>query len=1184
MKKILLLITMLLAISSFSFKGIAAPSFNAPTSVDVVAGTGENQIVLTNVTDITSFSAVTVAGGTASLVESSSVVYTAGQRFAVLKFNEKGQSGTVTLKVTSGAASKDITVNIKTALVYGILAELYDMAQWEEESPIANNTLPAISELLPTASFPYIGDGFWTSKIDKIRPNWTYGGNSIGQGGSSGMKGFFLPPADGNYTFTYAISNNSNGAFYIDANAGSWRDAVVVISRGGKYGSIGTSSTVSGRNYRRSAPISLKAGKAYPIFSTNWDYAPQAYEILVSGSGMTDKVLDGNMIAPMADNVKPDMPQNVKIQAALNTGVLVVWDAVASGKKIARVKGYNVYVDGVKKNTDPVTGARYLVEGLSPGTKYDLFVTAVDEVSNESLISSTVSTTTTATTTATPSAPDGIIAENITGETIKLKWNKGTNVAFDVYVGGSKVNADYIYDDTFFIRNLQEKTTYSVQVKAYNSSLVGSALSGAKSIATIEFDPTSNLGTELGEFSVRLNIEARNISWTEGLGVNAPSQNGSLLTNAASKKLCDDLKPGLIRWGDLGANERTFEKNTSGNTSASSIGNKSGTHAKILNYCNQMGAYYSLCTGTQANSDYMTEPLTFLHLIEYLAGPADTHYGKIRADEGFSAPLLAKGTCKGLLLEFGNEVWGGESHKAPIGNNYSDKKYAEYCRAMADTIRTSPYWEDIKDLVYFVYSGRDPVLGQQNSAVIEGDNGNLNTLGVSGYLGGNMNYNPEVDYGQSISEYYRLRQSHMKTNISGLQSLMRKEIEDNGVAMYSFFYETQVSMFGYFGNLGQAVVLNDYLTSVVPYGSIAPAIFHLTDRGQWRTCMNDNTPLASYTMAKYINNYCKGHILSTNVETNNTLWLDENQEKPLLDHDPVGASAYNNGKRWSVLLFSRDFEHDYTVQLNLPDNIGAISGAKKYIVTGDGTDKGPSIRASYTTGESNITLTDGLLVTVPKYSMVLITFEANDPEFEQLPLAHFDRTVGTEIELTGDFLIDTNKGSTRITSTVLPEGTFSTAVKWEFLRSDNPAYPEDAKFPMLLPSIGSVLVRANVSPICNGEVVLRATLYENPEVTVKRRIYISNQANATCTIGVEESEVSENAVYPNPADDVLYVKTSDSDNMAVVNVYNNVGVRVMAETSATQLFELNVSGLVPGHYIVSVEKDGKVEKIPFVKK
>jgi len=367
-----------------------------------------------------------------------------------------------------------------------------------------------------------------------------------------------------------------------------------------------------------------------------------------------------------------------------------------------------------------------------------------------------------------------------------------------------------------------------------------------------------------------------------------------------------------------------------------------------------------------------------------------------------------------------------------------------------------------------------------------------------------------------------------------------------------------------------------------------PAIFHLSDGSQWRIFMQSGEPLAHYTIARLSNTYCKGHILETSVETNNTLWTDENQEKPLLGHDPVGASAYNNGKRWSVLLFSRDFEHDYTVQLNLPDNIGNITNAKKFWVMGDGTENGPSIRASFKTDSivSGFTAKDDMLVTVPKYGMVLITFEADDPGLEALPLGHFERVKPQTLELEGNTQITQNNGSTRINGIVGPEDTFAKGIIWEFSENNNP-HAEGMPFPTLATGSDFANIRiTRTTPACNGSLWLKGTLADNLEVSSSIEIVFTNQTSVDCEypddrIGIDESQAIA-SVYPTIANEALYVKAQS--DAATITIYNSIGVCVMAETASGELTELNIAALAAGRYLVSVECNGVTEVASFVKK
>lgn len=67
---------------------------------------------------------------------------------------------------------------------------------------------------------------------------------------------------------------------------------------------------------------------------------------------------------------------------------------------------------------------------------------------------------------------------------------------------------------------------------------------------------------------------------------------------------------------------------------------------------------------------------------------------------------------------------------------------------------------------------------------------------------------------------------------------------------------------------------------------------------------------------------------------------------------------------------------------------------------------------------------------------------------------------------------------------------------------------------------------------------------------------------------VEESKIS---VYPNPAENVLYVDSTD--NIQSVKVYNTTGSIVLSVNSLNGN-SIDVSGLPSGMYVVRVQTEG----------
>ena len=1223
MKKNLLVLMSIFLLSAFAIETNAAPSFTAPETVSVIQGSGDNMIVLTEVSDVILFSPVVVAEGAEFLDGTPLVEYANGNSFATLRLKEKGLKGTVKLTVASGAVSKTVTVNIAPPNKPGIMLEMYDAVFWGTPNVIATGSAPIYTEWVEDASFPAEKDPFWDGKWETIIKSVTTDSDCdvcnpypIPDMGTSTLKGYFIPKVSGDHIISMRV-NRDAGALYFDKTATSW-------DRATKIADVAQNDEDPNSNIGSSSPIALEAGKAYPIYALRWYIHRLDFDIRVTEPGGAMKVIPGDMLTPIYDVTKPAKPTTLQVNKTLAEKVRLVWKKVSDGTKVAKVIGYNIYVNGVKDNDEPLNSLEYLVEGLTPATSYVLFITSVDSQGNESLASNYVSANTPRLSQTQPTPPTQITMFEATGQTLKLKWrgawaSYGKVAAYDVYVDDVKYNTeDYVYADTIFIRGLQPETSYKIEIVAYNSTLVASEKSEPANFTTAVFDAKSYLGLQYGDHGAVLNIEKKNISWSEGIGINADVKGTELYANGGNNDLDKGLKtlqPGSIRWGGIDANEYAFES-VSGDVAEagqrqSTIGKARkdqgrATHAMNMNYCNELGAYYALCTGMREvpyKVDYIEfGGATFLKLIEYLAGPATSTYGAIRAEEGFTQPLLKKGTSKGLILEFGNEVWGSNSHYAPMGSDYI--KYGQWCRQMATAIKTSPYWEDIKDMVYMVYSARDPRSDDSyglHESLLQGAKGEVNTFGPAGYLGGNLDYNPGVDYGQSVLEYYRLRQRQAMRNLEGLELGMKQQMKDGYDPLYVFFYEAQASSQSYFGNLGQGVLLNDYLTASMKYSSIVPAIF-CYGGGEWRITLGDGTPLAHYAIAKLVNEHCKGHIVSTNLESGNVL-MAGNGIDPMPGYDPVGSSVYNNGKKWSILLFSRDYENDYKVQLNLPDNMGFIKNGKKYLVTGDGSENGPSIRTEFVTDSVDVTVSDNMVVTVPKYSMVLITFEANDPMFTKLPLGYFAfANESEELKVPAALEITTNKGSIAVPISVLPYNSTARATEWEVKAEDNPHYLDAADLltARLSPDGAAVTIRA--TGLCNGVVYLRGWLagkedkYEiikvtisgqedDPSCNIRDKFTVADPFAGFDPVSVEEvANTLGNQVYPNPADDVLFVKTTDAEGLATINVYSSTGARIMSETTSSQLVELQVSSLSSGYYVVTIEKGGKVQTLPFLKK
>ena len=260
------------------------------------------------------------------------------------------------------------------------------------------------------------------------------------------------------------------------------------------------------------------------------------------------------------------------------------------------------------------------------------------------------------------------------------------------------------------------------------------------------------------------------IGRSDGIGVNVDYKDGEFLNDPEQQKLLKELGVSAIRWGALTANPLNF-KDYIGSGRAMTFG-------RFMDFCNEIGAYTVITCGVEDATDWRQDPATFTNFLEYLGGPSSSTYGAKRAEEGYTESLLEG--SRGLVFEFGNEVWGGTSHDAQIGADYT--KYGAWCREMATLMRASEFYND--ERIFLTYSGRNPHPNDFSSylheSLLNGDKGEVDWLAVSGYMGGNLDYSPEIDPGESELDYYRNGISSMLRNIEGLRLTMDETLKACG--------------------------------------------------------------------------------------------------------------------------------------------------------------------------------------------------------------------------------------------------------------------------------------------------------------------------------------------------------------------------------------------------------------------
>ncbi|PWK14309.1 fibronectin type III domain-containing protein [Tumebacillus permanentifrigoris] len=138
--------------------------------------------------------------------------------------------------------------------------------------------------------------------------------------------------------------------------------------------------------------------------------------------------------------------------------------ATLTWKTSASATGYNLFRDGVKVNTSPLTDTTFTDTGLVNGTNYVYFVTAINDA-GESAPSNTVNVI---------PVPILVAPSDLTGTAgdaqVALTWTAPDGaVSYNVYRDGVLINTAPVTSTTFVDANLTNGTSYTYYVTAVNT-------------------------------------------------------------------------------------------------------------------------------------------------------------------------------------------------------------------------------------------------------------------------------------------------------------------------------------------------------------------------------------------------------------------------------------------------------------------------------------------------------------------------------------------------------------------------------------------------------------------------------------------------------------------------------------------------------------------------------------------
>jgi len=618
-----------------------------------------------------------------------------------------------------------------------------------------------------------------------------------------------------------------------------------------------------------------------------------------------------------------------------------------------------------------------------------------------------------------------------------------------------------------------------------------------------------------------------------------------------------DFKPNGIRWGGIGANFEKFSDH-------SGYRKNNLTYADWVAMCNEVNSKAIITTGTYIDYDWYKNASTMTDFIDYIAGDGTTTMGAKRIAENGYTDLMTN--SPGLAIEFGNEVWGGGYLLGGTGGTNhgcmqwsgAPALYGNWCRTNATAIKAKDSYQNFQNKIKMSYSCGTTEYGSFGSwtqGVITGDKGEIDWVAIMGYMGGNLNYTPEIPKGNSELDYHKNTVGLLSSYWSGITTIQKNMQKMYGYIKPLYMYEGNMTTNDYNARLGQAITFTDYYIGCTENGVAAPQVFALQG-GQWRILEDKSLKkLPLFYTTQLFNNHCKGTVLKTQFLTNDTL-INAGGSK--IDIEPVSAHSYKNEDTYSVLLIARDFENDYHVQVELPDDINVQNDYKIYTISGDAFQTFDAVVDSATITGFN---PDSIIVNVPKYSMVLVKFKADDvnvsaPVEGYMPPIKLVTSIS--IETNDPTTITANNGSITYSVIMEPNDAFLREFKLEELENTAKATV----------SLSSKIVKEKTY---NGVVKLRVYTLDGSNLSDTLTIIVDVPGQP---MNVINDEISGIKVYPNPASENLTVESPAGGKPFTVSVYSLTGVLAMEKKISSEgKTDIDVSGLTKGLYILQLRTD-----------
>lgn len=163
----------------------------------------------------------------------------------------------------------------------------------------------------------------------------------------------------------------------------------------------------------------------------------------------------------------PTPPNSLKVVSGTSTSITVSYSKATDQTGLS---GYYIYVNGTRSNLKTVADTVYTITGLTPSTRYELYVASADYAGHETN-SATISAETYPADFTPPSKPANISAD-VTVTSIKLRWSASTDAigvtGYKLYIDNKKAGHKPIANTEYTFTGLLPSVDYNFKLVSYD--------------------------------------------------------------------------------------------------------------------------------------------------------------------------------------------------------------------------------------------------------------------------------------------------------------------------------------------------------------------------------------------------------------------------------------------------------------------------------------------------------------------------------------------------------------------------------------------------------------------------------------------------------------------------------------------------------------------------------------------